>query len=107
MRTTIATALLLFTIQLHAGSISSISPSSFKGFSGTQVITVFGEGLGNVLVFDGPTGPLEADVTARDERSVTGPVPSHVINSPGSYTILVRGADGDTQPVAFEVTQWH
>jgi hypothetical protein len=107
MRTTIATALLLFALQLHAGTISSISPTSFKGFSGTQLITVFGDGLGNVLVFDGPTGPLESDVTARDERSVTGPVPSHVINSPGSYTILVRGADGDTQPVAFEVTQWH
>lgn len=107
MRNTIATALLLFAIQLHAGSINSISPSSFQGFGGTQLITVFGEGLGNVLVFDGPTGPLEADVTARDEKSVTGPVPSHIINSPGSYTILVRGAEGDTQPVAFEVTQWH
>ena len=108
MRTTIAVALLFFAVQIHAGTITSIDPDSFEGFSGQHVITVFGDGLGNVLVFDGPTGPLDAGIMARDEKSVTGRVPDHVINTPGRYTIAVRGDDGDTAPFPFEVTDpWH
>ena len=107
MRNAIAASLLMFAVQLHAGSITSISPTSFQAFSGNQVITVFGDGLGDVLLYDGPTGPLETGIIARDERSVTGQVPGHVINTPGSYTIAVGGEDGDTAPVAFEVIERH
>ena len=44
MRNAIAASLLMFAVLLHAGSITSISPTSFQAFSGNQVITVFGDG---------------------------------------------------------------
>ncbi|MFL6248378.1 MAG: HYR domain-containing protein [Thermoanaerobaculia bacterium] len=106
MRSAIAAALLFFAIHLYAaGTITDISPTTFRAFTNNQTITVYGDGLGDVLVFDGPPGPLETGIIARDARSVTGQLPGHVINTPGSYTIVVRGADGDTNPARFDVIE--
>lgn len=109
MRTTIAAVLLFLAIQIQAaGTISSISPTSFEGYSGQYSLTVFGDGLGDVLLFAGPAGRIEVGIMARGERSVTGRVPDDVINTPGSYVVTVRGEDGDAGPVSFEVTDpWH
>ena len=95
MRNAIAASLLMFAVQLHAGSITSISPTSFQAFSGNQVITVFGDGLGDVLLYDGPTGPLETGIIARDERSVTGHMrPSFTIELGEGLTESTNGALG-------------
>jgi hypothetical protein len=105
MRTTLTTALLLFAIHVHAATISSISPTSFQAYGRESFLTVYGEGLGDLLIFNGPAGPFEVQIRARDQRSVTGDVPGEIINTPGRHTVAVRGSEGETAAVAFEVNE--
>jgi len=105
MRNVITTAVLLLLVAgtASAATITSISPSSVKVNSGEQFLTVYGTGLGSVLVFDGPAGHYERNVTAAFSGSVVGWVPEQVMITSGVYTLFVRGGTGDSNSVNFTV----
>jgi len=104
MRTTLAAALLLLcTISVSAGTITSLDPPSFKVNSGEQFLTVYGTGLGNRFIFDGPAGHFERDVNAVFSTNVVGWVPEAIIQKAGTYSLIVRGSNGDSGPVTFNV----
>lgn len=103
MRITLAAAALFLAFNLSAGTIDAINPTHFTAFSGEEFITVYGSGLGNVLIFDGPAGHYEVQASETDGTSVVGWVPREVINTPGSYMLSVRGQDGDSNLVSFQV----
>ena len=77
-----------------AGTITSLSPSSFKINSGEHFITVFGSAPGNVIVIDGPSGHFENTVNATFSDRVVGWVPEGVISKSGTYTLKVRNSQG-------------
>ena len=105
MRKSLAAAfLLLCAVSASAGTITSLNPSSFNVNSGEQFITVFGTGLGNRLVFDGPAGHFEVDVNATFSDRVVGWVPEAIIATSGTYTVSVIGAFGSSSgPASFTV----
>jgi len=104
MRVIIATAvLLLASLSASAATITSISPSSVKVNSGEQFLTVFGTGLGNTLVFDGPAGHFERTISAAFSTNVVGWVPEAVMFTSGTYKLFVRGSNGDSNTVNFTV----
>lgn len=106
MRTRLATlvvVLFVVSVTASAGTITSISPSSVKVNSGEHFITVYGSGLGNVLVFDGPAGHFERTVTATFSGSVVGWVPEVIVRSSGYHSLYVRGGTGDSNSVTFTV----
>lgn len=106
MRKSLAAAfLLLCAVSASAGTITSLSPSSFKVNSGEQFITVYGTGLGNRFVFDGPAGHFELDVNATFADRVVGWVPEAVIAKSGTYSLTVIGPFGSSSgPATFTVT---
>jgi hypothetical protein len=104
MRTTLAAVtLLLCTISVSAGTITSLDPPSFKVNSGEHFLTVYGTGLGNRFIFDGPAGHFERDVSAVFATNVVGWVPEAVVQKAGTYTLIVRGSNGDSGPATFTV----
>lgn len=86
-------------------SITSVDPSSIKFRSGEYFMTVHGSSLGNVLVYDGPAGYFEVDVNASFAGNVVGWVPLEIVNEPGTYSVFVRGGNGDSNAVSFTVTK--
>ncbi|HYC61366.1 MAG TPA: hypothetical protein VEK79_17560 [Thermoanaerobaculia bacterium] len=87
-----------------AGTISSLSPSSFKVNSGEHFITVFGVAPGNLMIIDGPSGHFERSVNATFSDRVVGWVPEAVIAKSGTYTVKVRNAQGiETNSLTFTV----
>lgn len=100
---TIAVVLLAVSVTASAGTITSISPSTVKVNSGEHFITVYGSGLGNVLVFDGPAGHFERTVTASFSGSVVGWVPEAIVRTSGYHSLYVRGGTGDSNSVTFTV----
>jgi hypothetical protein len=104
MRKSLAAAfLLLCAVSASAGTISSLSPSSFNVNSGEQFITVIGTGLGNRLVFDGPAGHFEVNVNATFSDRVVGWVPEAIIAKSGTYSLTVTGPNGSSGPATFTV----
>jgi hypothetical protein len=104
MRNTLAAAVLfLCTISVSAGTITSLDPPSFRLNSGEHFVTVYGSGLGNRLIFDGPAGHFERDVNAVFTGSVVGWVPEPIIQRAGTYSLIVRGSNGDSGPATFTV----
>lgn len=77
-----------------AGTITSLSPSSFKVNSGEHFITVFGTSPGDVIVIEGLIGRFERTVSATFSDRVVGWVPEAVIAKSGTYTLKVRNAQG-------------
>lgn len=105
MRKILATAfLLLCAFSASAGTITSLSPNTFRVNSGEHFITVNGTGLGNRLIFDGPAGHFEVDATAIFTGSVVGWVPEAIIQRTGTYTLNVTGPNGNSGPATFTVT---
>jgi hypothetical protein len=98
-----AVFLLLCTVSASAGTITSLNPSSFNVNSGEQFITVYGTGLGNRLVFDGPAGHFEVDVNATFSDRVVGWVPEAIIAKSGTYSLTVTGPNGSSGPASFTV----
>ncbi len=87
-----------------AGTITSLSPSSFKVNSGEYFITVFGTSPGNTLVYDGPAGHFERDVSATFSTNVVGWVPEAIIAKSGTHSLKVRNSSGiETNSLSFEV----
>lgn len=95
MRGAIAVAVVLIALNVSAGTISSVSPSSVSYGSGEYFMTVQGTGFSELdsLVFDGYfAGRREVDVNAFDPitGTVIGWIPLEIVNDPGSYTVMVR-----------------
>lgn len=104
MRKSLAAAfLLLCAVSASAGTITSLSPSSFNVNSGEQFLTVFGTGLGNRFVFDGPAGHFEVNVNATFADRVVGWVPEAIIAKSGTYSLTVTGPNGSSGPATFTV----
>src|SRR5215212_7849271 len=96
MRRAIGVAMaLLFSLPLLAGTISSIDPASIKALSGEYFMTASGSGFAETdeFIFDGPAGHFELTVNAIDKLgAITGWVPLPIVNTPGTYTLVVRSA---------------
>lgn len=95
MRRAIAVAVVLIALNVSAGTISSVSPSSVSLGSGEYFMTVQGTGFTELdsLVFDGYyAGRREVDVNAFDPitGAVIGWIPLEIVNDPGTYTVMVR-----------------
>jgi hypothetical protein len=106
MKSTLAAAvavMLLCAASASAGTITSISPSSVKVNSGEHFMTVYGTGLGTVMVFDGPAGHFEVNTNANFTGSVVGWVPERIVQVSGTYSMYVRGGTGDSNSVTFTV----
>ena len=102
-RTLVVCVFLLFALGASAGTITSISPSSVKVNSGEHFLTIYGSGLGNVVVFDGPAGHFEVNTTASFVGSVAAWVPLEIVGRSGYYNVFVRGGTGDSNVVTFQV----
>ena len=101
----LAAAFFVFAVAItaSAGTITSLSPSSFDVNSGEQFITIYGTGLGNHLVFDGPAGHFENDASAVYTDRIIGWVPEPVIQKSGTYSLTVTGPNGSSGPATFTV----
>lgn len=86
-----------------AGTITSISPAMIKVNSGEHFITIYGSGLGNTVVFDGPAGHFELTANASFSGSVHFWVPGEIVARSGYYDVYVKGGTGDSNVVTFEV----
>ena len=106
MRKSLAVVLffLLCAVSASAGTITSLSPNTFRVNSGEQFITVYGTGLGNRLIYDGPAGHFEVDANAQFSGSIVGWVPEAIIARTGTYTLNVSGPLGNSGPATFTVT---
>jgi hypothetical protein len=102
-RTLVVCVILLSALGASAGTITSISPSSVKVNSGEHFLTIYGSGLGNVVVLDGPAGHFEVNTTATFSGSVAAWVPLEVVGKSGYYNVFVRGGTGDSNVVTFQV----
>lgn len=96
--------LLLIASSAFAGTITSLDPSSIKVNSGEYFITAYGTNPGNMLVFDGPAGHFEREVSATFSDRVVGWVPEAIVAKPGTYALKVRAANGaETNSLNFTV----
>lgn len=95
---------LLIASSAFAGTITSLSPSSFKVNSGEYFITVYGTSPGNTLVFDGPAGHFERAVSATFTGNVVGWIPEAIVAKAGTHSLKVRDAIGsETNSLNFDV----
>jgi hypothetical protein len=96
--------LLLIASSAFAGTITSLDPSSIKVNSGEYFITAFGTSPGNLMIFDGPAGHFERDVSATFSDRVVGWVPEAIVAKSGTYALKVRAANGvETNSLNFTV----
>jgi len=104
MRKTLAIVLLLMAAGATAGTITSVSPSTINKGSGEYFMTIEGTGLGDRLVYNGPTGVIILDSNAQGVNNVIGWVPEEIVLHPGTYTVTVLDAKGGTSgPATFQV----
>lgn len=100
----VSVLLLLIASSAFAGTITSLSPSKVKVNSGEHFLTAFGTAPGNVLVFDGPAGHFERDISATFADRVVGWVPEAIVQKSGVYAVKVRNAQGvETNSLNFTV----
>jgi hypothetical protein len=93
----------LCALAAQAGTITSITPSSLNVASGEYFIRVTGSGLGDQVVFTGPAGTFVLNINARDASSVTSWIPLEVVNRAGSYSVVSRGPNGDSNAATLSV----
>lgn len=102
-RTLSVFVLVLCAATASAGTITSINPSSIKVNSGEWFMTIYGSGLGNVVVFDGPAGHFELTSNAAFFGEVHFWIPTEIVRKSGTYDVYVRGGTGDSNVVPFTV----
>lgn len=102
-RTLLAVILVFAAATLSAGTVTSISPATIKVNSGEHFLTLYGSGLGTVVVFDGPAGHFERNTNANFIGSVATWVPEPIVRTSGTYSVYVRGGTGDSNTVNFTV----
>jgi hypothetical protein len=96
--------LLLIAPVVFAGTITSLDPSSIQVNSGEYFMTAYGTSLGNTLVFDGPAGHFEREVSATFSNRVVGWIPEAIVAKSGTHSLKVRAANGvETNSVNFTV----
>lgn len=96
--------LLLIASSAFAGSITSLDPSSIKVNSGEYFITAYGTSPGNTMVFDGPAGHFEREVSATFSNRVVGWVPEAIVAKTGTHSLKVRNSNGvETNSLTFTV----
>lgn len=96
--------LLLVASSAFAGTITSLDPSSIKVNSGEYFITAYGTNPGNTLVFDGPAGHFEREVSATFSDRVVGWMPEAIVAKSGTHSLKVRDAQGiETNTLNFTV----
>src|SRR5215208_30605 len=97
--------LLFFAVSATAGTITSISPSVIPANSGEVFLDIYGESLGDLVIYEGPGGYFEMPSQTASKSKVTAWVPLEIVNTPGSYSVVVRGTDGDSRPARLEVKE--
>ena len=102
-RSLLACVLALCATTAMAGTITSIDPSVVRVNSGEWFLTIYGTGLGNTVVFDGPAGHFERATNANFSTWVASWIPEEIIRTSGYYDVYVRGGTGDSNRVTFEV----
>jgi hypothetical protein len=105
MRVLAATALLfiLLAVPAIAGTIETLQPSSVAAGSGEYFLEIRGSKLGTSVLFSGPGGKFEVPVQDQAIDVLYVWVPEPVINTAGSYSVTMRGADGLSNVARFEV----
>lgn len=104
MRSAVLTVLLLLSaLSAAAQKIESIDPASITTGSGEQFINIIGSQLGDHVLWSGKAGEFDVEVSSVGERSVVAYVPGSVVDTPGRYTIYVRGAAGTAGPAYIDV----
>lgn len=104
MQKTLAIVMLLVAVGATAGTITSVSPSIINRSSGEYFMTIEGTGLGDRLVYNGPTGVVTLDISSKGVTNVIGWVPEEIVLHPGTYTVTVLDALGGTSgPATFNV----
>ena len=107
MRRTFTMAVILFSFSALAGSITSIDQPSILVRSGEYFMTISGSGLGTDVLYSQPssgeTWVLDANADDGKGTTVIAWIPLEIVNSPGSYTVEIRGGTGNTAPVPFTV----
>lgn len=98
-----AFVLVLFASAAMAGTITSIDPATIKVNSGEWFLTIYGSGLGNIVVFDGPAGHFERNTNANFTGWVATWVPESIVRTSGNYSVYVKGGTGDSNVVNFQV----
>ncbi|MDQ3282185.1 MAG: HYR domain-containing protein [Acidobacteriota bacterium] len=106
MRKSLAAAFfLLCAFSATAGTITSIDPANFKVNSGEQFISVYGTGLGDTIVFDGPAGHFSVQANAVFRDRVVGWVPEAIIATSGAYNLTTVDSLGVVSgPITFKVS---
>lgn len=102
-RSLVAAVVLLCATSVFGGTITSISPTWVRLNSGEWFLTIYGSGLGNIVVFDGPAGHFELDANATFTTNVVAWIPAEVTQNAGYYNVWVRGGTGTSNTVQFEV----
>ncbi len=96
--------LVFFAVGLSAGTITSISPSSFGATTSEEFITINGTDLGTVVRYEGPPGTFDVPANTHISTRVVAWVPTIVLATPGSYKVYVLGGRGLTSgPAPFTI----
>src|ERR1041385_6729398 len=102
--TVVAISVFLLVSALSAGTITSLSPSSYNVTTSEEFITINGTYLGDVVRYSGPAGTFDIPINARGVSSVTAWVPTRVLAVGGTYSVWVLGGQtGDSGPVSLPV----
>jgi large repetitive protein len=97
MRVSLVTVLMLvLAVPATAATIRSIDPSTIQERSGEYVLTIFGSELGGVVIFDGPAGRFAVEPQTADSTAMRAWIPLEVVNTPGTYEVIVSGTQGDS-----------
>lgn len=105
MRTAYTVAVCLLAFAAMGGTITSIDPASIPYRSGEYFLTVNGSSLGDHVVFEGPAGTFDLEVSATYTGSVVAWIPLEIVNDPGTYSVYANGAFGPSNRVTFTVTK--
>ena len=102
MRTAYAAlAVCLFAFAAMGGTITSLDPPSIVMRSGEYFMTFNGTDLRGLVTYDGPAGTFELETNADFPGSVVAWVPMDIVNTPGTYKVMV----GDSNTLSFNVTK--
>ena len=105
MRTAVFTVLaVLCAFTAAAAQIESVQPSSIVAGPSEEFLEIYGADLGDHVIFSGPAGEFDLEISARSEKSVTVYLPDEIAITPDKYTIYVRGEKGTAGPASFEVS---
>ncbi|HKR64701.1 MAG TPA: HYR domain-containing protein [Thermoanaerobaculia bacterium] len=107
MRSAIAVLVVLVTtVSAFAGpAIHEIAPASVPVRSGEQFVRITGADLASAVIFDGPAGRVEIKAQYPIWSDVLYVwVPPNVVDTEGVYSVFVRGEQGESNAVRFEVT---